>query len=260
MSLRSPLAALAIALALVPAAASAAPTRPAAARSAKPAAKAPARPAVDPAQAMAMMTKFFDRLFPVGPEPEPVRLAAARQMTMTMLPTGAYAEAMNGFVDRTAERMLDMSEADFAEMMPPSRPKKGEKAKLPSRVPLRTMLAEKEPNFDAKLAAGKAFARTMFGKVGGVMEPRFRDGLARAMARKFDAAQMAEINAFLATPTGAAYGRQMLGLWFEPEIMRGSFEAFPEMMKLFPELAKDAAAMEATIKDTDKGKGATEQK
>ena len=258
MSLRSSLAALAIALALVPAAASAAPTRPAAARSAKPAAKAPARPAVDPAQAMAMMTKFFDRLFPV--EPEPVRLAAARQMTMTMLPTGAYAEAMNGFVDRTAERMLDMSEADFAEMMPPSRPKKGEKAKLPSRVPLRTMLAEKEPNFDAKLAAGKAFARTMFGKVGGVMEPRFRDGLARAMARKFDAAQMAEINAFLATPTGAAYGRQMLGLWFEPEIMRGSFEAFPEMMKLFPELAKDAAAMEATIKDTDKGKGATEQK
>lgn len=249
---------LAAAMVCVPVSAFAAPKKAAPSASTT---KAPVKPAVDPAQMMAMMTKFFDRLFPVGPEPEPVRLAAARQMSMIMLPKDAYAEALNGFVDRTAERVLDLSEADLAEMMPPSPPRKGEKAKLPSRVPLRTMLAEKEPNFDAKLAAGKAFARTMFGKFGGVMEPRFRDGLARAMARKFDAAQLAEINAFLATPTGAAYGRQMLGLWFEPEVMRGSFEAFPEMVKLMPDMMKDAAAMDVTMKKgKDKGKGATEQK
>lgn len=239
----------AAALAFVPAAASAAPTKPATSK----VAKSPAKSVVDPAQAMAMMTKVFDRLFPAGPEPEPARLAAARQVSMTMLPKDAYAEAMNTFVDRTAERVLDMSEADFAEMMPPKPPKKGEKAKVPSRVPLRAMLAAKEPNFDAKLAAGKAFARTMFGKFGAVMEPKFREGLARSLARKFDPAQMAEINAFLATPTGASYGRQMLGLWFEPEVMRSSFEALPEMMKLVPELAKDAAALDATMK---KGKGA----
>ena len=48
---------------------------------------------------------------------------------------------------------------------------------------------------------------------------KLRDGMARALARKFDAAQIGEINAFLATPTGRIYGREMVGLWFEPEMV-----------------------------------------
>lgn len=242
----------AAALALVPTTAQAAPTR----AEPKKVEETPAKPNVDPMQAMAMMTKMFDRLFPAGPEPDPARLAAARSMTMTMFPKGAYGEAMTGFFDRMADHVLSMSEADLADIIPPTPPKKGEKAKAPSTVPLRQMLAEKEPNFDAKLAAGKAFARTMFVKFGDVAEPMFREGMARAMARRFDAAQMAEINAFLATPTGSAYGRQMLGMWFEPDVMRGTFRAFPDMMKMMPELMKDAEAFDAAMKAGPKTEGA----
>lgn len=237
----------AAAIALVPVTAHASPTKVEPRK-----VETPAKPPVDPMQAMAMMTKMFDRLFPAGPAPEPARLVAARDMTMKMFPKGAYGEAMSGFVDRMADQVLSMSEADFAEMLPPSAPKKGEKAKVPSKTPLRTMLAEKEPNFDAKLAAGKVFAKTMFVKFGDVAEPKFREGMARSLARKFDAAQMAEINAFLATPTGAAYGKQMLGIWFEPDVMRGTFQAFPDMMKLMPDLMKDAAAFDQQMKAVDK--------
>lgn len=201
---------------------------------------------MDPMQAMAMMTKMFDKFFPAGPEPEPARLAMARQATATMFPQGTYSQAMSGFVDRTVDRVLDMSEADFMGMLPEGG-KKG-KAKAPSTEPLRIALAKKEPLFDAKLAAGKAFARTMFVKFGDVMEPKFREGMARSLARKFDAKQMGEIQAFLATPTGAAYGREMIGLWFEPDVMRGTFQAFPEMMKLMPDMMKDAAALDAQMK------------
>ncbi|GLR47167.1 hypothetical protein [Sphingomonas astaxanthinifaciens] len=221
----------------------AAPTRPA-----RPAAKAPAKPEMDPVQAMAMMTKVFDKLFPAGPEPDPARLAAARSLSFRTFPKGAYAEAMNGFVDGMADRVLAMSEKDFADMVPPTPPKKGQKAKEPSTLPLREMLSAKDPQFDAKLAAGKAFAKTMFVKFGDVMEPKFREGMARSMARKFDAKQMAEIDAFLATPTGALYGRQMLGMWFEPDVMRSTFSAFPEMIKLMPDLMKDAAAFDQAMK------------
>lgn len=236
-------------IASVPAAASAAPKK-AASVAAK---KAPAKPAVDPAEMMAMMTRMFDRLFPAGPEIEPARLAAAQATTLRMFPKGTYGEAINGFTERMTDHVLSMSEADLAEMMPPTPPKKGEKAKVPSRVPLRQMLAEKEPNFDAKLAAGKAFAKTMIVKFGDVAEPKFREGMARSMALKFDARQLGEIDAFLATPTGALYGRQMVGLWFDPEVVRGTFQAFPEMMKLVPDMAKDAAALDAIMKDTAKG-------
>jgi len=203
---------------------------------------------VDPMEAMATMLKLFDKFFPAGPEPEPARLALARQATMTMFPKGAFAQAMTGFVNRTADRVLDMSEADFAAMFPAAKGSKAKKSKSPSTEPLRVTLAKKEPNFDAQLAAIRAFAGTMFVKFGDVAEPKFREGLARALARKFDARQLAEIQAFLATPTGAAYGREMVGLWFEPDVIRGTFEVFPELMKMAPDLAKDGAALDARMK------------
>lgn len=215
------------------------------------AAKAPAKAKapVDPMEAMVTMMKVFDKLFPAGPDPDPVNLALARQATMTMLPKGAFAQAMSGFINRTADRVLDMSEADFAAMFPTDGKKgKAKKAKPPSTEPLRVTLARKEPNFDAKLAAMKAFAGSMFVKFGDVAEPKFREGMSRALARKFDARQLAEIQGFLSTPTGAAYGRELIGLWFEPDVMRGSFEMIPEMMKIAPSMAGDAAALDAQMK------------
>lgn len=229
-------------------------TRPKAAAPRPPVA-APAeakKPAVDPMVAVATMMKAFDKLFPAGPEPDPARLAAARGAMTTMFPKGAYAAAMTGFMNKTMDRVLDMSEADFAGMFPEEQ-KKDKKAKPPSTEPLRAKLAREEPNFDAKLAAVRAFAGTMLTKIGDVAEPKFRDGMARALARKFDTAQLAQINAFLATPTGAAYGQEMVGLWFEPDVMRGAFQLFPEMIRMMPELAGDAAALEAQIKDKPKG-------
>jgi hypothetical protein len=197
-------------------------------------------------EAVAGMMKIMDRIFPAGPEPEPARLAIARDATIRMFPKGAYAQAMNSFVDRTVDHVLSMSEADIADLAPPGK-KSAKPSKPPSTEPLRLTLTRKDPNFDAKLAAGKAFAQVMFTKVADVAEPRFREGMARSLARKFDARQLGEIQAFMATPTGAAYGRQMIGLWFEPDVIRGTFEAFPEIMRLMPELAKDGAAFQAQM-------------
>lgn len=213
----------------------------------KPAAKA--EPKMDPMQAVAMMTQMFDKLFPAGPDPDPARLALARETTMTMFPKGAYAHAMQGFTDRMVDRVLDMSEADFAAMVPPGKQKKDA---APSTEPLRLMLAKKEPNFDAKLAAVRAFVGTMLVKFGDVAEPKFREGMSRALARKFDARQLGEIRSFLATPTGAAYGQEMVGLWFEPDVMRGSFDLIPDMMKMMPDMMKNGAALDAQMKGLDK--------
>lgn len=243
---------LSIALAL--AAATAAPAKPAPAKPPVAATAAKKAPPVDPMAAMQSMMKMFDKLFPAGPEPDPARLALARGTTMTMFPKGTYSRAMVGFLDRTAERILDMSEAELAAMFPEDAKKaKDKKAKKPpSTEPLRLKLARDDPQFDAKKAALKAFAATILTKIGDVAEPRLRDGMARAMARKFDAAQLAEINAFLATPTGAAYGRETIGMWFENDVMRGAMEVFPEMMKMMPELIGDAAALDAAIKGDKK--------
>lgn len=252
MSIRFVVVALATSVILPISAASAAvPT--------KEVAEAKKSPVADPAAAFALMNKMMERLFPAGPEPEPARLAIARQTTFAMFPKGTYGEAISSFAEGMADRVMSMSEADLAAMMPPApalaADKKDAKGKTkaeaakpkapPSNEPLRVALARKDPQFDAKYAAGKAYVKTMIVKVGDVMEPKFREGMARSMARKFDAAQLAEINRFLATPTGAAYGRQMIGMWFEPDVMRSTFDAMPDLVKLMPDLMKDATALEA---------------
>ena len=242
------------AAAATPTTASARPVTPMAAATA-PAAKDKARP--DPMEVFAVMMKVMDKFYPAGPEPEPARLATAREMTFTMFPKGTYGQAMSKFVDTTSERVLDMSEADFVAMFPETKPAKGKKAKVPSTEPLRLQLAKDDPMFDAKKAAMKAFAGTMLVKVGDIFEPRFREGMARGLARKFDAAQLAEIRAFLATPTGAAYGREMIGVWFAPDVMRATFEAMPDLMKLAPDLMKDGAAFDAQMKAFGKPAPAT---
>lgn len=206
---------------------------------------APKMPPFDPAQAMVMMTKMMDKLFPAGPDPDPARMGLARGSVDAMFPRGAYGEAMTHFMNGAVDHVLGMSEADLADIMPPEARKKG---KPPSTEPLRLMLSKEDPNFDAKLAAGRAFMAATFTKLGAVVEPRFREAMARTLARRFDPAQLAEINAFLATPTGQAYGREMVGIWFEPEVLRGAMAAFPEMMKMMPDIAKDAAAMDARMK------------
>ena len=93
------------------------------------------KPAVDPMEAMASMLKLVDKFFPAGPEPEPTRLALARQATVAMFPKGTIAQAMTGLVDRTVDRVLDMSEADFAAIVPPAKDKNGKVKKRRRRVP-----------------------------------------------------------------------------------------------------------------------------
>lgn len=215
--------------------------------------------APEPAESIDAMLAILDRFFPAGPEPEPERLALARQVSLTMFPQGAYGEAMNGFLDRTAERVLNMSEADFAALAPKSKdkPAKGSKARAlppPSTEPLRLSLARKDPAFEAKVAAGKAFAKVMIDRFGAVAEPKFREGMARSLARKFDARQLAEIQAFLATPTGAAFGRQMIGLWFEPDVFRSTFQALPDLVTMLPGMAQEAAALDAKMRSDGKPK------
>jgi hypothetical protein len=224
---------------------------------AKPAAR---EPAVDPLAALGMMTKIMDKFFPAGPPPDPARLAAARSAVGTMFPPGAYAKAMTGFFDTMIDRGLTMSEADFAALAPAAKPGKGKKAKPPSTLTFRQELAAKDPNFDAKLAAVRTFMGQTMIKLGAAAEPALRDGMARSLARKFDVVQIAEINAFLATPTGRLYGREMVGLWFEPDVIRGTFASLPEMMRLLPGMMQDVGSLESQIKALEKPKPAAGRK
>jgi hypothetical protein len=74
------------------------------------------------------------------------------------------------------------------------------------------------------------------GTVSAIIDPRMREGLARALARRFDAQQLSDLNRFFATPTGHAFAGQYMQLWIDPDTVRSIFSSMPDMMKLMPEM------------------------
>ena len=65
------------------------------------------------------------------------------------------------------------------------------------------------------------------------LEGPMRSGLAHAYARKFSAAQLGEMNAFFATPTGKAYSAEWMALQADPEVMLAMIKAVPPLVGKF---------------------------
>ena len=63
----------------------------------------------DPAQLVAV----FEKLFPAEPDPAPERLALSRVTVQGLFPDGTYGQLMDGMLGGIADRVLDLSEADF---------------------------------------------------------------------------------------------------------------------------------------------------
>jgi hypothetical protein len=106
-------------------------------------------------------------------------------------------------------------------------------------------VAAKDPYFDQRMGAYRALIADETAKMSVVIDPRMRDGLARTMARQFDAKQLADIDAFFATPSGHALASQYMQLWFQPDTMRAMFTAMPEMIKLMPDAMQKMKAIDA---------------
>jgi hypothetical protein len=184
------------------------------------------------------MLGFVDKLFPPQPEPDPARLALARTSVAAMWPDGAYGRMMTGMMGGMFDRFMQMKQSDFAAMGG-----KAPKGVTPSGdLSLHEQAAAKDPYFDQRVAAMRAVFTEELGKISAIIDPRIRDGLARTMARRFDAQQLNDINRFYATPSGHALASQSMQMWVDPDMMRSIFASVPEMMKLMPEIMQKVQA------------------
>ena len=207
---------------------------------ASPAAAAP-KVAAKPKSPMEAMTPpnmdavmaVFDKLLPGQPEPDPARLALARTSAGALWPDGAYRDMMVSFAGNMVDNVLRLKKSDL-----PMPADKKAKADDTADLSLHDAAVAKDPYFDQRVAAIRAAVTQEFGKVSAVIDPRVRDGMARAMARRFDARQLGDINAFLTTPTGRAFGAQYMQLWADPDMLRGLMGSMPEMIKLMPDIMK----------------------
>ena len=190
-----------------------------------------------------MAVKALDRILPPQADPEPARLALARTTMNGFMPAGSYSRMANVMTDNLMngvyDRLMAMTGTELSNAigMPV--------AKGPNEaLTLRQQASKGDPLFDARMKAYAAAFKEEMKQTMGIMEPKLREGMARAMARRFGAGQLTDLNRFFATDTGRAFGQDMMLMWIDGDVFRGMFAAMPDMMRAMPQSAARFAAID----------------
>lgn len=180
----------------------------------------------DPAELMAV----FEKMFPPQPDPAPQLLALSRVSVQALFPDGTYASLMDDLVGDMVDRVMGLSEADFGG--------KGKGGKPASKETLRQAAIKDDPHFEERMRILQRIATEELTKIAAIVEPKLREGLSRSMARRFDAKQLTDLNAFLATDSGRAFGRKSMAMWADPDVIRSMVGSFPEIIAALPAAMK----------------------
>lgn len=190
-----------------------------------------------------MAVKALDRVLPPQPEPEPARLALAHNVMNGFMPAGSFSRMTDQMTDNLMlgiyDRMMAMTGTELSNAvgMPIAT---GPDAALT----LHQQASKGDPMFDARIRAYAGAFKDQMRETVALVEPRMREGMARAMARRFDAAQLTDLNRFFASDTGRAFGHDMMLMWIDGDVYRGVFAAMPEMMRSMPKSAERFAAID----------------
>jgi hypothetical protein len=175
---------------------------------------------------------MFKEVFKAEPltPAEETRLPAAQQLANSLIPPGSYGAAFEGAFAPMADKVMAMVEPDTATKA----------AQLTNLTKY-----DVENLDDAKLASivalldpqaaqrNKQLADFVFAEFAAAMveiEPLYRDGLARAYAKHFTDAQLAEVNAFFATPTGNRFAATSVAMQLDPQMMAKVPDMIPVMV------------------------------
>ena len=168
-------------------------------------------------------------------EEQNARLPAAQAVVGEMMPDGFYGEMMAGMMDKMLRPMLTMfSQPEF--VLGARLTVDAEAIEALEEAEQAELTAMLDPAYEAR---GDAMVAVLTSRMGGMftaMEGPMREGLSKAYAVRFDDAQLADIAAFFATPTGGEYARESMALFADPQVMQASMQALPAMMNGFGDI------------------------
>ena len=172
------------------------------------------------------------------------RRAAALPVIDQIWPLGTYERimraAMGQVMSGTMANMYDMPIDEFAKAIDPKAPV------APSGKTFRQILAEDDPYFEERM---RRTMKVMTDEMVALMtevEPEVRVALTDTYARRFTVAQLGELHAFFATPTGRIYARESMLLMMGPDMVKAMQAFMPRMMQRMPSIMQK---VEAATKD-----------
>jgi hypothetical protein len=170
---------------------------------------------------------------PAEAAPDAARLAAARPVVEKLWPLGTYrrmmGDTMSKLMDGLMASMFDMRAADILPGDKDMKAAAGDKS-------MGEMAQTADPHFRERM---KITMDVMMGEMIPMMEkmePAIQNSLTTIYARKFDARQLADMNAFFVTPSGKAYAEQSMLVFMDPEMIKNMQAFAPEFLKAMPDI------------------------
>lgn len=192
-------------------------------------------------QAIALVEKMFDTssLPPI----DPARLTLAQQTMGALIPVGSLEKMIDNMYGKMLKTVLGELGGQSDLMLSIKTGVESEQiAKLDE--PTRAKIADLfDPHRKEREDQIMRVLRPLISEALADMERPMRDGMAKAYARKFSAPQLADLNTFLATPTGNIYASEWMALQADPEVMVAVMKALPPLITKFmdrgPQIEKD---------------------
>ena len=183
----------------------------------------------------AALMEIFAKLFDTGDKTpiDPAQLALAQGTAAKLLPDGAYGKMMDQMLGQFIKPILALDGGMTAMQIASKTGVDYDVADKLTEEQRNEVVALLDPDRQARNDGMMNVLKPMLLDIGKTLEVPMREGIARAYARKFSASQLGEINAFFATPSGAAYAAESFAIQADPEVLSATFQALPVMMTKF---------------------------
>jgi hypothetical protein len=176
---------------------------------------------------------------------DPARLKAAENVVIKLVPPGTYQRIMKDMMDTMAsgivDQMLGLDPAVMAAMA-------GDEANgAVAGKTLEQLAAERDPYFRERM---DIMMKVMFTEMGAMMvelEPEVRTALSSIYAKKYTLAELNDIGAFFATPSGESFAGNFMSTFTDKELMQASFGMMPKIMEAMPAIMKKVEAATAHL-------------
>jgi hypothetical protein len=167
---------------------------------------------------------------------DPARLKAAENVVIKLVPPGTYQRIMKDMMDTMAsgfvDQMMGMDPAAMAAMAV------GKANGAVASKTLEQLATERDPYFRERM---DIVMKVMFTEMGAMMvelEPEVRTALSSIYAKKYTLAELNDIGAFFATPSGASFAGNFMSTFTDKEMMQASFGMMPKIMEAMPAIMK----------------------
>lgn len=203
--------------------------------------------------ALAMVGALLGTMFqadPLTPEAE-ARLPQASAVAASLVPEGVYGEMMGQMVDSFLSPIMKLAEADGGGMSASDLTdytglweQNLEELSAEERIELTQIF---DPVYETRTRAQMDMIVGAANSVFALLEPGVRDGVAKAYASRFDATELAALNAFFASPVGAKYASQSLVINTDPQVISGMMQSIPSLLEQLPTLIETFESAEAGL-------------